>query len=142
MATFTTEVKKKKLEMRVCVCVEQHKKGNVWRNFKTLRAACMTFICHSGTFMKIHLLPYLVGSTGGIESVCSTNKQGVIILLQEDFDEIVTLVLRGMQGRIRHKDKKKRKKSTVTFVTSLLSSHSLNNNKVFFLVFPSLKCSM
>lgn len=41
---------------------------------------------------------YLVGSARGVESVCSTNKQGVVILLQEDFDEIVTLVLEGVQG--------------------------------------------
>lgn len=41
------------------------------------------------------LRPYLVGSTGWVESICSTDKQGVFVLLQEDFDEIVTLVLQG-----------------------------------------------
>lgn len=47
---------------------------------------------------QIPVLPYLVGSTGGVKSICSTNKQGVIILLQEDFDEIVALILQGAQG--------------------------------------------
>lgn len=37
--------------------------------------------------------PYLVGSAGGVESVCSANKQRVVVLLQEHLDEIVTLVL-------------------------------------------------
>lgn len=36
---------------------------------------------------------YLVGATGGVESVGSTNKQRIFILLQQHFDEIVTLVL-------------------------------------------------
>lgn len=36
---------------------------------------------------------YLVSSTGGVESICSTHKQGVIVLLQEDLDEIVTFIL-------------------------------------------------
>ncbi len=49
------------------------------------------------------LCTHLVGSTGGVESVCSTNKQGVLVLLQEDFDEIVTLVLQEA-GRERRKE--------------------------------------
>lgn len=36
---------------------------------------------------------YLVSSTGGVESICSAYKQGVIVLLQEDLDEIVTFIL-------------------------------------------------
>lgn len=41
---------------------------------------------------------YLVSSTGGVESICSTHKQGVIVLLQEDLDEIVTFILRKRRG--------------------------------------------
>lgn len=52
-------------------------------------------------YMCMH--PYLVGSTGGVESICTTNKQCVFILLQEDFDEIVTLVLERA-GRERRKE--------------------------------------
>lgn len=37
--------------------------------------------------------PYLVGSTGRVESIRPANKQCVFVLLQQDFDEIVTLVL-------------------------------------------------
>jgi hypothetical protein len=40
---------------------------------------------------------YLVSSTGGVESICSAHKQGVIVLLQEDLDEIVTFIL-GEKG--------------------------------------------
>lgn len=48
-------------------------------------------------------IPYLVGSTGRVESICSTNKQGVFILLQEDFDEIVTFILQEA-GREKRKE--------------------------------------
>lgn len=41
---------------------------------------------------------YLVSSTGGVESICSAYKQGVIVLLQEDLDEIVTFILRKRRG--------------------------------------------
>lgn len=51
---------------------------------------------------------YLVGPTGGVESVRSAHKQGVFILLQEDFDEVVTLILFL---------KEKKKMSAVTFVS-------------------------
>ena len=40
---------------------------------------------------------YLVSSTGGVESICSAHEQGVIVLLQEDLDEIVTFIL-GEKG--------------------------------------------
>lgn len=44
---------------------------------------------------------YLVGPTGGVESIRSTNKQRVFILLQQNLDEIVTLVLeRQRKGNI------------------------------------------
>lgn len=44
-----------------------------------------SFVCSS--------LIYLVGPTGGVESICPTDKQRVLVLLQQDLDEIVTLVL-------------------------------------------------
>lgn len=74
-------------------CLSLRKKGQ--RAPKNQECVCMC------------VRPYLVGSTGGVESICSTNKQGVIILLQEDFDEIVTLVLQGAQvGRERKTEKR------------------------------------
>lgn len=48
---------------------------------------------------------YLVGSAGGIERVCSAYEQRVFILLQEDFDEIVTLVLQGPRGEREREEK-------------------------------------
>lgn len=51
---------------------------------------------------RVH--PYLVGSTGWVESICTTHKQGVIVLLQEDFDEVVTLVLQGEEEKERYGD--------------------------------------
>lgn len=57
--------------------------------------------------------PYLVGSAGGVESVCSANKQRVVVLLQEHLDEIVTLVLQ--------KSKKKREERNVHLLKRELS---------------------
>lgn len=43
--------------------------------------------------------PYLVGSAGGVESICSANKQRVFILLQQHLDEVVALVLQKSKKR-------------------------------------------
>lgn len=50
-------------------------------------------------------------------------------MLQEDFDEIVTLVLRGNAGQDKKQREEEERESMVTFVC--YSSHSLNNNKIF-----------
>lgn len=50
-------------------------------------------------FKSVRVQPYLVGSAGGVESICSANKQRVFVLLQQHLDEIVTLVLRKSKRR-------------------------------------------
>lgn len=50
-------------------------------------------------FKSVRAHPYLVGSAGGVESICSANKQRVVVLLQQHLDEIVTLVLQKSKGR-------------------------------------------
>lgn len=64
------------------------------------------------------MLPYLVGSTGRIEGICSTNKQGVTVLLQEDFDEIVTLILQGAESRIKEQNREKVSGDISAFILS------------------------
>ena len=79
--------------------------------FKAEYVSSMHVKCQLGknyTNVEIYVISYLVGSTRGVESICSANKQGVIILLQEDFDEIMTLILHGVQDRKGKKDKEKR----------------------------------
>lgn len=43
--------------------------------------------------------PYLVGLAGGVESICSANKQRVFILLQQHLDEVVAFVLQKSKKR-------------------------------------------
>lgn len=40
------------------------------------------------------LKTHLVGSTGRIESVCSTHKQRFVVLLEKNFDEIMAFILK------------------------------------------------
>lgn len=73
----------------------------------------------------------LVGSTGGVESICSANKQGVVILLQEDFDEIVTLILQGAEAR-REKRRETGVKNVHGDICSFHNTHFYTESHMWF----------
>ena len=97
-----TEERKERRHRKRSACAEYVWRMPVIKVEKGQRAPKSSFFMCVCVCVRVCVSLYLVGSTGGVESICSTNKQGVIILLQEDFDEIVTLVLQGA-GRERRK---------------------------------------
>lgn len=69
---------------------------------------------------------YLISSTGRVESICSAYKQGVIILLEKDLDEIVAFILqKGKQAE----------KRTRKYDASVTKSALLKSRARFFVLF-------
>lgn len=74
-----------------CICWDQNRHKGI--TFKCLRVRLTTAES-----------PHLVGSASWVEGIRSADKQGVIILLQENLDEIVALILQeSTAGRERQK---------------------------------------